>query len=467
MKNLLQKISDSISSLKGAKVGLAVSGGIDSMVMLDVFNKLKNKFNLNLYILHYNHKWRKESYLDASLVKKYCHANKINFIYEETKGKVVKDEETARDQRHLFFKKAMKKHKLKVVCTAHHKDDQVETILFRLARGTGPSGLMPMKKEFLINESIKLFRPMLEFMKSEIKQYAKNNKISYIEDLTNLDVKYKRNLIRLKVIPALKKVNPEVVSNILNCSELIYSNSVVLDEYFCFLCRKLFLKKINLKKLSDKKEIIINRISFLKLDLYTQKSFIYWLLSVLNIKGNVSKIELFRDTVVENGKIDFGHGFLLSSLDNKIILSEKSKSVILADKKNGEKTFFYLNGKEKNIILKDNSQFILKSYSNKSFDFKFPPDSKKVVYVNLSNYSGKNLTLRYRQPKDVFQPLGYSHKTKLKSYFINKKISSETRYNLPLLCFGKEILWLPGYSLSEKLKVTKKPTHILMMRKYL
>lgn len=465
MKSLPQKILDSIKFLKGSKVGLAVSGGIDSMVMLDIVNKLKNEFNLNLYVLHYNHRWRKESHLDASLVKKYCYTNKINFIYEETKGKVIKDEETARNQRYLFFKKAIKKHKLKAVCTAHHKDDQVETILFRLARGTGPSGLMPIKKEFLLNETIKLFRPMLEFTKSEIKQYAKNNKILYIEDLTNLDVKYKRNLIRLKVIPALRKVNLEAVSNILNCSELIYSNNVVLDEYFYSLCKKLLLKQVNLKKLSGKKEILINRTSFLKSDPCTQKSFIYWLLSTLNIKGSISKIELFKDTVVKNGKIDFGHGFLLSSRDNKITLSEKSESVILSDRKNGKEINFYLNGGEKNVVLKDNSQFILKPYRNKSFDFKFPPDSKKVVYVNLSSYNGKNLTLRYRQPKDVFQPLGYPHKTKLKSYFINKKISSENRYNLPLLCFGREILWLPGYSLSEKLKVTKKPTHILMIRK--
>ncbi len=466
MKSLLQKISDSIRFLQGYRVGLAVSGGIDSMVMLDVFNKLKNKFNLKLYVLHYNHRWRKESYLDVSLVKKYCYANKINFIYKETKGKVIKDEEIARNQRHLFFKKAMKRYKLKVICTAHHKDDQVETILFRLARGTGPKGLMPIKKEFILNESIEMFRPMLEFTKSEINQYEKNNKIEFTKDLTNLDVKYKRNLIRLKIIPALKRVNPEAVSNILSCSELIYSNNVILDKYFYYLCKKLLLKKINLKKLSDTKEIIVNRIKFLRLDPCTQKSFIYWLLSMLNIKGSVSKIELFRDTVFNNEKIDFGGGFLLSSFDNKITISAKSQSVILLDKKNGEKTNFCVNGREKNIILKDKNQFILKPYRNKLFNFKFPPDSRKLAYVNLADYSGKNLTLRYRQPKDVFQPLGYRYKTKLKSYFINKKISSETRYNLPLLCFGKEILWLPGYSLSEKLKVTEKPTHILMMRKY-
>ena len=139
------QILDNIDFLKNQKVGLAVSGGVDSMVLLDLFRKLKEKKYLDLIVLHYNHKWRKESKIDYDLVKRYCDKNHIIFVYKETTGKIIKDEEIARIQRYSFFKKEATKNKLRYICTAHHKDDQVETILFRLARGTGPNGFLPIK----------------------------------------------------------------------------------------------------------------------------------------------------------------------------------------------------------------------------------------------------------------------------------------------------------------------------------
>ena len=146
---LIQEIKNKITAskfFKNQKIGLAVSGGIDSMVMLDVFCKISKEWNLKLYVMHYNHKWREKSYIDTELVKKYCKKNKINFLYNENKGKILKDEEIARNERYSFFEKCAKKFSLKIICTAHHKDDQLETVLFRLARGTGPNGLSPIKE---------------------------------------------------------------------------------------------------------------------------------------------------------------------------------------------------------------------------------------------------------------------------------------------------------------------------------
>src|SRR3989338_2417248 len=129
--------SSTFTFLANKKIGLAVSGGIDSMVLLDFFLKLNPRENI--YVLHYNHKWRKTSYKDAKLVGDYCKKNMIKFVYDEAKGKIIKIEETARNERYSFFKRVAKKYKLDFICTAHHKDDHFETIVFRLLRGTGPA----------------------------------------------------------------------------------------------------------------------------------------------------------------------------------------------------------------------------------------------------------------------------------------------------------------------------------------
>ena len=315
---LIQEIKNKLSSskfLKNQKIGLAVSGGIDSMVMLDVFCKISREYNLKLYVMHYNHKWRKKSHVDAELVKKYCKENKTNFLYKENKGKILKDEEIARNERYSFFEKCAKRFSLKIICTAHHKDDQLETVLFRLARGTGPNGLSPIKEFRELPNGIKIFRPLLNVWKKDISKYAVKNKISYIEDKTNLDVIYKRNLIRRKILPLLKRINPEVENNILAFSDLAYSQHVALDAYFSVL----------LKKIRIGSSLTLNRNKFLKLGYYTQIAFIYWFFTIYGIKGAVSKVHVIRNAIINQKKIDLSKKYIMNAVKDKIIFYIKSE----------------------------------------------------------------------------------------------------------------------------------------------
>ena len=145
-----------------------------------ISQKLKSStftFLANIYVLHYNHKWRKTSYKDAKLVGDYCKKNMIKFVYDEAKGKVIKNEETARNERYSFFKSVAKKYKLDFICTAHHKDDHFETIVFRLLRGTGPAGLLPLKEFLNLTNKNSKQRP---FIKDIISTFEKE-----IQDNTN------------------------------------------------------------------------------------------------------------------------------------------------------------------------------------------------------------------------------------------------------------------------------------------
>ena len=221
--------------LKNKKIGLAISGGVDSVVLLDLFYRLEDRCNFELYVLHYNHKWRRTSYKDVELVKWYCNKNKIRFLYGENSGKIIKSEEEARNQRYSFFEKVAKEYKLDFICTGHHKDDQLETIIFRLARGTGPKGILPIKELQDFRGKTKLYRPLLSITKKQICDYANENNLIYIEDKTNKEIKYKRNLIRNKIIPCLKKINKKAENNILTFSKFVYSQFVSLDNYYHLL----------------------------------------------------------------------------------------------------------------------------------------------------------------------------------------------------------------------------------------
>lgn len=456
-----QKIKNKLSAFRNQKIGLAVSGGVDSIVLLDVVSGLSKAYGLKLYVLHYNHNWRKESYKDSELVQNYCKKNRITFIYGEDRGQIIKTEEVAREKRYLFFAKSVKQLSLTSVFTAHHEDDQAETILFRLARGTGPAGLLPVKEYLEHSLGIKIFRPLLDSTKEEIYAYARENKLLYIEDKTNKEIKYKRNLVRNKILPLVRKINERAEKNIVACGDLIYSQNEILKHYF----KKMFYE------LSDKKSkeplfpVGLNRKKFLKHSEYSQKAFIYWMMTVNNLSGSINKIKSILQSIKNKEIVELSDRFVLCVNDKLILFSEKSvkrESLI-----NNFSECFTLNGSEKSICLNDNDAavFQLKRFSGSFSKLKFPKEKDKIAFVDLSLYKNKKLLVRYRNKGDVFSPLGLHNTVKLKKYLVNKKIPKQYRYNLPLLCFNNEVLWIPGYSLSEKIKVTNKPTHILKMLK--
>lgn len=187
MKNLDIKVP------KGKYI-LAVSGGVDSMVLLDVLSKQKD---LALIVAHLDHGLREDSFRDAELVKRTASKYKLPFISEKLAPEEKFSEEKARKSRYEFLRKVMNDHEAIAIITAHHQNDQLETAIFNLLRGTGRKGLSSLKSTEL------LVRPLIGVSKEEIYKYAKANNIRWNEDSTNSDTKYKRNYIRHKLIPKL------------------------------------------------------------------------------------------------------------------------------------------------------------------------------------------------------------------------------------------------------------------------
>ena len=244
------------------KILLAVSGGIDSVVLLDLFAKKRlEKFancqlptaNCQLFVSHFNHRIHNQSDKHAKFVQQLADKYKLPFHLGEAKTQ-LKSEASAREARYRFFKNIAKKVKAKYIVLAHHADDQVETILFNLIRGSGLSGISGIQEISRLSActEIKLWRPLLNISKSKIEIYARQHRLKFINDPTNTDIKYSRNFLRKETIPLLKKINPKFNEAILRTAKQARETNDFL-ELFAEEWLKRHIKKstISLKKFNS------------------------------------------------------------------------------------------------------------------------------------------------------------------------------------------------------------------------
>lgn len=201
-------------ALPAGKYVVAVSGGVDSVVLLNLLARQKD---LELIVAHFDHGIRKESASDAKFVQRL--ANKYGLTFEIQTGKLGKDasEAEARNKRYAFLKTVQQKYQAAAIITAHHQDDVIETSIINILRGTGRRGLSSLKNRNNI------FRPLLGFSKAQLISYAVDNKLKWREDKTNQDIKYLRNYVRHIIVP---KMLPEQRANWLT----ILHNAEVINE---------------------------------------------------------------------------------------------------------------------------------------------------------------------------------------------------------------------------------------------
>jgi tRNA(Ile)-lysidine synthase len=189
-----------ITPLKGKYV-IAVSGGVDSVVLLDLLNRQRQDNNLELIVAHFDHGIRTNSAADRKLVESLAAKYNLPFYFFEAKLGPKTSEQLAREARYTFLKGLVKQQSADSLITAHHQDDQLETAILNIIRGTGRKGLASLKS------SDSVIRPLLNYSKTDIIKYAKGRKLAWHEDQTNKDIKYLRNYIRHQIIPRLDSVS--------------------------------------------------------------------------------------------------------------------------------------------------------------------------------------------------------------------------------------------------------------------
>lgn len=242
----------------GEYVVVAVSGGIDSMALLNLFLKLSQTMRLRLVVAHVNYGLRgRASEADEKLVRKVCAIAGIPC--EVLKGKKLEKanlQDSARRLRYDYFKKVASKYGASIIVTAHHKDDEAETILLHLIRGAGPrgfSGIRPMTQL----DRFRILRPLLFALRSDIEKYAKKHRVLFRSDATNTKAKYFRNVIRAKLMPELKKYNPKIVDSLVRIAKLSADD----DDALSLVAREAFeeaMSEANSEQVSMKREFYEN-----------------------------------------------------------------------------------------------------------------------------------------------------------------------------------------------------------------
>lgn len=406
------------------RILVAFSGGSDSLCLLDVLYKL----DLNPIAAHLNHNWRgDESSNEQKSAQTYCKERNIEFYTETLPPGLPQTEEEARNQRYLFLNKTAEKTGATAILTGHTRTDNIETVLYRIIKGTGITGLkgIPEKREQQSHPAI--YRPILRVTREECIKYCEENALSPSIDSSNYNQKYSRNRIRISLLPELQTYNPEVGAALLRLSEIAADSDEIISEYI---------------EKTDVLDDVIHTQSLLKQSTALQKRILADFLTKNNVEHTFENINDLFGFIQENKKSKTGKTFSIGK-DLWVFVSIKEVKLIT---KQAPSVMPVLKIED---WLGDTPQT-------------YPKETDNYIFVDLGGVQGP-FYVRTRQPGDRIQPFGMKEKTKLKKYLINRGIPQYTRDNIPLMANDEEILWVLGVGISEKLRVKDVPTHIITL----
>ena len=392
------------------------SGGPDSVFLVEMLKKLQHFFNFKIYLVHINHLLRGEDAdSDENFSFEYAKKNNLEiFIKRIPIKEIAKEigktlEEVGREERYKFFSEIYEKVWATKIATAHNKDDQIETFLFRLIRGTSLQGLEGIK---IKNNNV--IRPISEIYKKDILEYLNKNEIQYKIDKTNFENEFTRNSIRLDLIPFIEeryniKFKDKIFSLIKEIRENNQNNSLNLSDYT-----------------DSENRIILEKTKFLSN--FDKKNLLSLFLNKKNIEVNRNKIDEISSLIKSNGtkKIDL----------------DKSYRIVK------DYTYLYIEDKKENCVI-NNNVIQVKIPSEQIFDnFKITVSTvenldipkQKNQYLLDAIYNDI-IEVRYRKEGDrIF--LGEKHSKKIKEIFIDQKIPKDIRDRLPIFLYNNTIFWI-------------------------
>ncbi len=437
--------------VNGDSVLVALSGGPDSVSLLHVLWKIRREFNLQLGAVYINHQIRKAA---AKKEERFCQklcdklAIKLHIVREdipylaslEKKG----IEETARNYRYRTFESLALHHGYTKIAVGHHRDDQVETILFRLFRGTGPSGILgiPACRG-------KIIRPLLGVSKADILAYLKKQRLTYCHDQSNDSVVFSRNYIRNKLLPEMRKrLNPQVDQAILNLAEI----SAPEEEH---------LQQVTLRAFRQSAKMTTGGKIELDLDIFD--NYPLWLrrrlLRFCLQKSSGSVETANRETITRLERLTSTRT-KGCSLPGKLEARVLGARLLITSRTPLRYAETFAPGEETHIdSLRMRIQSRVVGWRAKRT--KWRRATSRVV-MDWSKIT-EPLVARSIRPGDRFQPLGLSGRKKVSDYLTDRKVASVYRDEIPVLCDRDGIIWLVGYEIADRVKVVGTTRKVLKL----
>ncbi|MCK4400968.1 tRNA lysidine(34) synthetase TilS [bacterium] len=493
-QKLLKTIQDYRMISKGDRLLVGVSGGPDSVALLYLLMELRDIYNLQLYIVHLNHMLRgSESDEDAGYVRRLAKKMKLPvFIGKKDVGKFAKAnklslEEAARIQRYEFYEQIAEKLNIRKIALGHTADDNAETVLMRLLRGAGEQGLTGIYPVRYIG-NLKVIRPLLNIYRVEIEAFLKEKKIRARTDSSNADNKFLRNKVRLELIPLLEEnYNQNIKQVLINTADILKED----NEYLMQITEKFYNEAhppcppskprteprteftlvqgernlwfrakgefsdarggsihLSIKKIADFPLAIQRRVirygikeltGTLRQITYQHLNEIFKLL-----KGNLAY-----------GRIDLPDGLVVERMRRELVIrrgkARNIRSIIYPVKIPGETVVSELGVK------------LICAISKRKANPKFYTQNRYQEYLDYNKIK-KPVFIRTRKQGDTFQPLGMKGKKKIKDFLIDQKIPQPEKRKVLLLTDKTDIIWLIGFRISDKFKVTEKTKQVLKVR---
>lgn len=466
-----------LAEYSNMKICVAVSGGKDSMALLHYIYKHAGEYGITLSALNCDHKIRGEvSARDSAFVKEWCALHKIPLIFFEWNANSDKTEANARFWRLKCYLTARKNSEnlngldiqpsaiytadgkwrgADAIATAHHLNDNAETVLFNLARGSALSGLDGITDvKFPADDGwLNVIRPLIACSRDEIDGYVKENNIPFVEDETNFTDVYARNKIRRNVLPELEKAVPNAAKAIYRFSRLAAED----EQYFNDLIQK--RKLISRTAFGEKIAFCEERVVFKRAAVKVIKEY-------FNKKDYTSEHAeiLYNLQFAENGK-KFGFLGLTAYKEDGAIVIDDDYLVYEAQEGRLFKEYFGLNGNkycgQYFRVAEDESELREElEYIEKEADERFP-EKVKTLRFDFEKIP-KTAVIRFMKEGDKFTKFGGGTKS-LGDYFTDKKIPVRIRTQIPLIADGNEILAVGGVEISDKIKITDKTKTLLYL----
>jgi tRNA(Ile)-lysidine synthase len=423
-------LSIHFSFLQGKKMLLAVSGGLDSMVLVHLFQKL----NYEIVVAHCNFQLRGlESFGDQQFVQEYSNMNAIPFVFTQFDTEAfatdfkVSTQVAARELRYSWFYEQIEIQNADYILTAHHADDNLETFIINLSRGTGLDGLIGIPAQ---NE--KVIRPLLSFSRQEIEEYAVANKIEWREDSSNASDKYLRNKIRHHLIPILKELNPTFISSFEKTQSFLKEAQGLVDDAAIMVYQQVARE--------EGEDIYFDLTQLLQLPNYS--AYLYqWLKEF----GFTAWEDIYDLVTSQSGKQVFAPEFRLIKDRDCLILSPLK-------------------------LHSDQQEYPIESIQSKvnfplKLDFSvvnaIESISNSTIFVDYEKLEFP-LVLRHWREGDVFQPFGMEGKSKkVSKLFKDEKLSVVDKESTWLLCSTNQVVWVVGIRQGERFKIDSKTKKIL------
>ncbi len=427
LQKFQEHISQKFAQLHQSKNLIAVSAGLDSMVLVDLCRKL----SINFSIIHCNFRLRdKESEAETQFLTQFCEENNIEVFtnYFNTKEYALKNQLSiqvaARNLRYTWFEEILQKHHFNYLLTAHHANDSLETFLINLSRGTGIEGLtgIPERNNYII-------RPLLPFSRKQILEYAQENNLKWCEDSSNNQDKYLRNNIRHNVIPKLEELNPLFLESFQNTLQNLEQAQSLVHDAAQNLYNKIVLEENNQLKID------IN-------NLKKHQNYKAYLYQWLKNYGFTAWNDIYNLVEAQSGKQIFSDNYVLLKNRNELILYEK---------KCFSEVFFI----EENLkCLKIPLKLTFKKVNTlKNVD-------RNTIFVDYDKIQFP-LQLRKKIVGDYFYPNGMSGKKKISKFYKDEKFSLADKENQWLLTSSNNIVWVVGKRADKRFLATPKTLNIL------